>query len=313
MILLLGASGYIGRAFASELRWRRQSFIPLTRAAFDYSDFDLLLDYVRKTSPTFIINAAGYPEPADGRDSEAVHAEMLRANTLLPQTVAKVCLMTNTPWGHVSSGNIFAGAKVLRNGQHQVERDLGQPSLQRLFTLQPELFRGFNELDEPNCSFLRPPCTFYSGTKALAEAALSGINNCYIWRPGPVFDCEDSPRNFLSHLLCHNGDAGGITSVSHRVDFVCACLDLWQRAAPFGVYHVTNPGALMFGELTDRIRRSRRRPVVCAQPHPPVSYCILDSSKLSSRGVRMRPAWVAVNETLRAEPCRPLAVVSREP
>jgi nucleoside-diphosphate-sugar epimerase len=33
MILLLGASGYIGRAFANELRRRGDRFIPLTRKA----------------------------------------------------------------------------------------------------------------------------------------------------------------------------------------------------------------------------------------------------------------------------------------
>src|SRR6266851_1206595 len=35
MILLLGATGYFGRAFASELRRRRSNYIPLSRQAFD--------------------------------------------------------------------------------------------------------------------------------------------------------------------------------------------------------------------------------------------------------------------------------------
>ena len=60
MILLLGASGFIGRAFASELRRRGHSFIPLTRRAFDYSRFDFLFDYVRTMKPVFLINAASY-------------------------------------------------------------------------------------------------------------------------------------------------------------------------------------------------------------------------------------------------------------
>ena len=60
MILLLGASGYYGRAFASELRRRGQSFIPLTRKTFDYTRFDFLFDYLRRTKPVFLINAANY-------------------------------------------------------------------------------------------------------------------------------------------------------------------------------------------------------------------------------------------------------------
>ena len=54
MILLLGASGYIGRAFASELRRRGHSFIPLTRRAFDYTRFDFLFDYLRTMRPVLL-------------------------------------------------------------------------------------------------------------------------------------------------------------------------------------------------------------------------------------------------------------------
>ena len=61
MILLLGSSGYMGQAFATELRRRGDSFIPLTRKAISYADFNLLFDFVRKLRPEFIINAAGYP------------------------------------------------------------------------------------------------------------------------------------------------------------------------------------------------------------------------------------------------------------
>ena len=60
MIVLLGSSGYFGRAFAAELRRRGQSFIPLTRRAFDYTRLDYLFDYLRTMKPAFLINAAGY-------------------------------------------------------------------------------------------------------------------------------------------------------------------------------------------------------------------------------------------------------------
>jgi len=59
MILLLGASGYVGQVFSSELRRRRRSFIPLTRQAIDYTSFDVLFNYVRKIKPEFIIQCGG--------------------------------------------------------------------------------------------------------------------------------------------------------------------------------------------------------------------------------------------------------------
>ena len=42
MILLLGATGYIGEAFVTELRSRKKEFITLSRSQVDYSRFDLL-------------------------------------------------------------------------------------------------------------------------------------------------------------------------------------------------------------------------------------------------------------------------------
>ena len=61
MILLLGATGYLGRAFAVELRKRKIPFTPLTRRAVDYTRFDILFNYLHTLKPDFVINAAGYP------------------------------------------------------------------------------------------------------------------------------------------------------------------------------------------------------------------------------------------------------------
>src|SRR5437667_1845040 len=123
MILLLGATGYVGQAFATELRRRGCGYIPLSRKAIDYTRFEILFDYVRKTSPKFVINAAGYTGRPNVDACEVARAETVHGNVLFPQTVARVCSMTNTPWGHVSSGCIYAGAKVEENGCCRVERD----------------------------------------------------------------------------------------------------------------------------------------------------------------------------------------------
>src|SRR4051812_34293139 len=100
MILLLGATGYIGQAFAAELQRRKQLFIPLTRRALDYTDFSILFDYVRRSKPDFLINAAGYTGSPNVDACETARAETLHGNALFPQMVARVCLLSNTPWGH---------------------------------------------------------------------------------------------------------------------------------------------------------------------------------------------------------------------
>ena len=60
MILLLGASGYIGQAFEQDLKKRGWPFESLSRKQVDYSRFDLLLNYLREKKPSFVINAAGF-------------------------------------------------------------------------------------------------------------------------------------------------------------------------------------------------------------------------------------------------------------
>jgi dTDP-4-dehydrorhamnose reductase len=309
MILLLGASGYVGQAFAIELRRRQWSFIPLTRRAIDYTSFDILFDYMRKMRPEFLINAAGYAPNPNVDACESAREEVLCANALLPQTIARACLMTNTPWGHVSSGSIYTGAKLAEWGRLRIERDLNRPELRRLFAAQPESFHGFNERDEPNFSFRHVPCNFYSGTKALAEEAIRGVGQSYVWRPRLLFNECDEPRNLLAKLLHYERVYDNVNSITHMDEFVRACLEIWERQAPFGIYNVVNPGAIATRRVVEMIQQilnpahrfefwENDEEFYRCQAKTPRSNCILDASKLLSLGVKMRPVEKALQDTL---------------
>ena len=313
MILLLGATGYVGQAFSSELRQRRASFIPLTRKAVDYTNFDVLFGYVRKMKPEFVINAAGFAPNPKIEACESTHWEVLCANALLPQTIARVCLMTNTPWAHVSSGNIYAGAKVeLPDGRMGIERDLNRPEIREWFDSHPEKFHGFTESDDPNLSFRRSPCSFYSGSKALAEEVIQGMGQCYIWRPGTIFDERDDSRNLLSKLHGSKAVYDSIVSVSQLNDFVRACLQLWETGAAFGTYNVVNGDAVTIERIVE-LTREIFKPVPDIELldsdealEPPQGFaetwcssCILDTSKLLAAGVKMRSSEEALKSSLR--------------
>src|SRR5207302_1064217 len=126
------ATGYIGQAFAQALRERGQPFTALSRKQLDYTRYGLLLQFLREAKPAFVINAAGYTGKPNVDACEAAQADTLAGNTLFPQTVAHACLTTDTPWGHVSSGCIFSGAKVVAGGKTRVEKDLTKPELRAL-------------------------------------------------------------------------------------------------------------------------------------------------------------------------------------
>jgi UDP-glucose 4,6-dehydratase len=218
--------------------------------------------------------------------------------------------MANTPWGHVSSGGIYNGAKVLVNGESRIEQDLNRPEIRYLLAEDPERIHGFTELDDPNFSFLQPPCSFYSGTKALAEDAIRGVGHCYIWRPGLPFNEHDEPRNTLSKIQQYPRVYDSVNSMSHLGDFVRACLDLWEQQAPFGIYNVSNPGAVITRQIVAMMRRILKldRPFEFWKDDAefyrlgakaPRSNCILDVSKLLATGVRMRPVEEALQDSLR--------------
>jgi nucleoside-diphosphate-sugar epimerase len=249
----------------------------------------------------------------------------LWANTILPQTVGRVCLMTNTPWGHVSSGSVYAGAKVVENGRLRIEKDLSLESLQQLFRAEPDRFYGFGESDEPNSSFRHAPCSFYSGTKALAEEAIGELGQSYIWRPHLPFNEQDEPCNWLSELQRYPTVCDQLNSVSHLDDCIRACLDLWERRAPYGIYHVANPGPVstrQVMEMIQRILKPSRSPEFTghdggngsAEPLVARTGCLLDVSKMIAAGVKMRSAQDAIGDALdrwRPAVMRPLRIPNR--
>src|SRR5271156_4542675 len=175
MILLLGASGYIGEAFAKEMLRRKMDFVPLARKQVDYTRFDLLMEFLKTKKPVFVINAAGYTGKPNVDACELDKGGTLAGNTLLPQTIAHACAAAKIPWGHVSSGCIFSGAKIEENGKVRAEKDLTRPELRRLVETTPSAIHGFVETDTPNFSFRDQPCSFYSGTKALGGEAMRDI------------------------------------------------------------------------------------------------------------------------------------------
>jgi dTDP-4-dehydrorhamnose reductase len=310
MIFLLGASGYVGGAFARELTRRGSPFLPLARSQVDYTRFDRLLEFLRARKPSFVINCAGYTGKPNVDACELDKAGTLLGNTLLPQTIAHACAAAGVPWGHVSSGCIFSGAKVSEHGNVRVEKDMNRPDLHALVEAKSPAVLGFTETDTPNFSFRDLPCSFYSGTKALAEEAIAGLGQSYIWRLRIPFDEFDNNRNYLSKVQRYAKVYDNVNSVSHRADFARACVDLWDLHAPFGIYNVTNPGYVTTRhvvQLIDKILQPARKfefwqndeEFYRQAAKTPRSNCVLDPAKLLAAGVRIRPVEEALEDSLR--------------
>jgi len=309
MIVLLGSTGYVGSQFAAELECRGWPFVGLSRSKVDYTRFDVLRNYLAKTRPEFVINAAGYTGKPNVDACELRRAETLQGNTLFPAALAHACEALDVPFGQVSSGCIYNGAKVTADGQERVEPDLTAPGVRQVIDKHPEAVRGFTEEDEPNFTFRRPPCSFYSGTKALAEESIHGMGRNYLWRLRIPFDREDNPRNYLSKVQNYAKVYDNLNSLSHRSEFVQACLDLWANRAPFGIYNLTNPGFISARRVIDLIREilkpNRAFDFWAGDDEfyrlgakTPRSNCVLDASKALAAGAKLRLVEDALRDSL---------------
>lgn len=310
MILLLGATGYIGNAFQRELSQRKRNFISLSRKQVDYTRFDVLLEFLKTKKPEFVVNAAGYTGKPNVDACELHKADTLQGNTIFPKTVADACMAAGVPWGHVSSGCIYSGAKANENGKVRVEKDFTKPELRALVASHPDAIHGFTETDVPNFSFRDGPCSFYSGTKALGEEAISGLGQSYVWRLRIPFDEFDNARNYLSKVQRYPKVYDNVNSISHRADFVRACLDLWETHAPFGIYNVTNPGFVTTRHVVEQIEKFLRpakkfefwasdEEFYKNAAKTPRSNCVMDVSKLLATGVKIRPVEEALEDSLK--------------
>lgn len=308
-VVLLGGSGYFGQAMERELARRGWEFETLSRAQLDYTKFTGLLDYLRSAKPSFLINAAGYTGKPNVDACELAKADTLQGNVMFPQMLAHACEITGTAWGQLSSGCIFTGAKLGENGEIRLEKDLMKPAVRERIEKHPESVFGFTEEDSPNFSFRSPPCSFYSGTKALGEEVLASAPQCFIWRPRIPFDEVDNSRNYLTKLQSYPKVYDNVNSISHRADFARACLDLWEMRAPFGIYNVTNPGFVTTRQVVERMEAALKtgrkfefwesdEEFYKVAAKTPRSNCILDVSKLLATGVKMRPVDEAIEDAL---------------
>ncbi len=285
MIVLLGASGYVGSAFADKLRSMQIDFLPVARREVDYADPKCLEAFLTKNRAEYLINCAGYTGKPNVDACEKDKAECLFGNAVLPGRIQLACENAGVPWGHVSSGCIFTGRRA--DGD------------------------GFREEDAPNFSFRTNNCSFYSGTKALGEEILSDCDSCYVWRLRIPFNHIDSPRNYLTKLLRYSRLLDAENSLSHLDDFVDACLGCWLQKVPFGTYNVTNTGWVTTREVVAMIQKhldperqfdffESEDEFMTLAAKTPRSNCVMDNAKIRAAGIPMRSVTEAVEASLRS-------------
>jgi dTDP-4-dehydrorhamnose reductase len=221
-LLLTGATGTLGQAFARRCEMRGLAFRLLSRAEMDIADQHSVEAALALHGGWAVVNAAGYV-----RVDEAEHHRdrCFRENTAGPTVLAEVCAARGLGLLTFSSDLVFDGEK-------------GEP---------------YHEHDVVS------PINVYGASKAAAEAAvLVSHPGALVVRTSAFFGPWDG-YNFVTR--CLRTVAGGtawtaaqdvIVSPTYVPDLVDASLDLLIDGA-CGLWHLANVGALTWAELARRV------------------------------------------------------------
>lgn len=261
-ILITGATGTLGKAFARICSHRGLAHVLTSRAELDICDESSIAAALDRYRPWAVVNTAGFVRTWE---AEQRQDECFRANVTGPELLAEACKLYGIPLVTFSSDLVFDG----------------------------KLGRSYVEPDRP-----APVCE-YGRSKAEAEARLMVIDaDALIVRTSAFFGPWDR-HNFLFGTVerlrrgedVHASETS-VVSPTYVPDLVHAALDLLIDGE-HGIWHLTNQGAISWHELArqvaDRAKLDLRR-IVAAHGEPS------DTSLTSSRGLLLRPLDSALGE-----------------
>jgi UDP-glucose 4,6-dehydratase len=231
MIILFGSTGYVGSEFKNQLEKMNLKFMCWPDAA-NTTFQDLERWYEKQGYPIidFVINAAGYTGKPNVDVCEKNKDITIHANIIFPQILTDWCMLNDITLGHVSSGCIYSG-----------RREDGNP---------------FNEDDISNFSFRQNNCSIYSGIKVMSEKLVRIWEKSYVWRLRMPFEERDNPRNLLSKYLKYSKLLNAENSISHKEEFVNACIQTLTKKVPYGIYNVTNTGYVTTQMIIDKFKKT---------------------------------------------------------
>jgi dTDP-4-dehydrorhamnose reductase len=265
-LLITGATGTLGNAFARICEGRALPFFLTTRGEMDICDPRSVGRALRRHKPWAVINTAGYVRVAEAeQDPEACMA----ANAEAAEALAEACAAAGVPLVTFSSDLVFDG----------------------------RLGRTYDEGDKVD------PGTVYGRSKAEAERrVLAAAETALVIRTSAFFGPWDR-YNFALNVL--TALARGETvkacprtrvSPTYVPDLCHATLDLLIDGEA-GLWHLANPGEVSWHEFARRVAEGAGYDpeLVVAEDGPADTSTALTSR----RGVMLRPFEAALEDWLR--------------
>ena len=234
-ILVSGASGTLGQAFATICARRNIACRLLDRAALDIADPASVAAAIERWRPWAIVNASGYVRIDD---AESERERCLRENALGPAVLADACAGAGIRLVTFSSDQVFDG----RGDRPRVESDLPAP------------------------------LNVYGASKADGEReALARCPAAMVVRTSAFFGPWDR-HNFVFHAVSalsrrepFRAATDQRVSPTYVPDLVNVCLDLLIDGES-GIWHLANVGDVSWAELAARAATLARVSTETLQP-----------------------------------------------
>jgi dTDP-4-dehydrorhamnose reductase len=263
-LLITGATGTLGNAFARICEERALPFCLTGRAEMDLSDSASIARALERHEPWAVINTAGFVRVADAeREADSCMA----ANSDGAAAVAEACAAAGVPLVTFSSDLVFDG----------------------------RLGRRYHEEDQTS------PTTVYGRSKAEAERrVLAAGGKALVVRTSAFFGPWDR-HNFAWHVLSALARGETVRASISRVsptyvpDLCHATLDLLIDGET-GLWHLANDGELSWFEFARRVAEGGGYDpaLVVAEEGPEESSTAL----WSKRGMMLRSFEAALEEYL---------------
>ncbi|MSR85024.1 NAD-dependent epimerase/dehydratase family protein [Candidatus Uhrbacteria bacterium] len=269
MKILIFGKGFVGSRMADA--WPDAA---ISTARID--DKEAVIKDINEFHPDVVVNAAGKTGTPNVDWCETHQTETTRSNVIGPLVLAEACAERGIYLLHLASGCIFYGPSP-------------DPA-------------GWREDDFAN------PSAFYSRTKYATDLLLSRMPNIGIARLRMPIDHIPSSRNLIDKLAGYSKVIDVANSVTVVEDLLSACRQLLEKRAA-GIFHVVNPGVMRHRDLLALYREyvdpnhscewiMDQELVTSGLAKKQRSNCILQSPRLETLGIRLRPIEEALRDTM---------------
>lgn len=270
-VVIFGATGVLGRTLVQE--FSDMGVLTPSRDEADFSVPDSIRDYLFRTRPDLVINAAAY-NYGDEFENPAGYFSAMAINGRAVGHCGRAARLLGVPFIHYSTDRVFGRKESA----------------------------GFREDDAPGPA---ERLSAHARSKLFGEKMLLGEGeNFYLIRTAGLFGHSGGRlsirKNPVDMVLGKEdivipADSSEVRAFTSASDLARATRELWNDQAPRGIYHLVNDGEATLYHIAQAAVRARGKDAIVRAA--PEARSVLNSSMLlNTKRPKLRPWQEAVEE-----------------